>query len=91
MPVAITEMMMKGKVCIISDKVGHAQYIKDGENGFVFADGDFKNFTKKLEYVIVNANKLQDIGKNARKIYLQNFEMNVFKKNLNVLLKKNIS
>jgi glycosyltransferase involved in cell wall biosynthesis len=82
---------MKGKVCIISEKVGHAQYIKDGENGFVFADGDIKTFSKKLEYVIVNANKLQDIGINARKVFLHNFEMNIFRKKFKLLLEKVIS
>jgi len=91
MPVVITEMMMKGKICIISEKVGHAQYIKDGENGFVFADGDIKTFSKKLEYVIINANKLQDIGKNARKVFLHNFEMNIFRKKFKLLLEKAIS
>lgn len=78
MSIAINEGMMFGKACITTENTGVADYIQDGENGFVVPVEDVTALQKKIEWMIENREKIIDMGRKARKTYEQYFTMDVF-------------
>lgn len=82
LPIVMTEGMMFGKTCIDTDNTGTADYIRDGENGFVVPAGNCKALKEKMEWVIQNQDKLEGIGRKARETYKKYFTMDVFAENL---------
>ncbi|MCI8597607.1 MAG: glycosyltransferase family 4 protein [Lachnospiraceae bacterium] len=90
LPIVATEGMMYGKTCIVSDKTGTASYLKNGETGFICKAGDPSDLSEKMRYIIHNQNKLQGIGREARKIYDKYFSMESFGERLEIALKETI-
>ena len=87
MSIVVTESMMHSNVCIVSDSAGMADYIENGENGFIFKTGDIDDLAEKMNYVLCNREKLPLIGRNARKTYEKQFTMDLFEERLdNILL-----
>lgn len=86
MSIVITEGLMYEKFCIVSDHSGIAQYIIDGENGFICAAGDANSLAEKMKWIFENWNKLAAIRKNGRKTYEENFSMSSFGERLNKAL-----
>ena len=78
MSLVTTEAMMYGKVCILSDIAGMADYVEDGKNGFIFRSDDVNSLVKHMAYCIENREKLRVLGGNARKTYSQYFSMKAF-------------
>ena len=56
--------MSLGKIVLSSNTAGAREFIRDGENGFIFKDQE--EFENKLRYVIGNYSKLSKISKSAR-------------------------
>lgn len=88
MPVVMTEAMMMSKICICSDHTGTSSYIKDSENGFVFENENAVEFAEKIAYIIDNHSKLDNIRKQSRKIYEENFTTECFQKNVKEIIEK---
>lgn len=82
LPIVMTEGMMFGKVCITTDTAGTADYIQEGENGFVIPSEDADALRERMEWVLNSKDKLEKIGRNARKTYEEYFTMEVFGENL---------
>ncbi len=82
MPTVCAEAMMHGVPCIVSSTVGTVEFIRDGENGFVFPSGDVFELARKLSWCILNAEMLRRAGAEARKTYENIFSMDAFRKNL---------
>lgn len=86
MPIVCTEAMMLSKPLIVSTQTGTYSFIHDGVDGFIFESGN----PELLADAIVRAvNKLQDLpemGKRARKIYEEYFDLEQFDKNVKHLL-----
>lgn len=82
MPIVVTEAMMYGKVCVVSDMVGTSEYIIDGYNGFICKQGDVCELYYKLEYILENRDMISLIGKRGRDIYDKYFSMDIFADNL---------
>ena len=82
LPIVMTEAMMFGKICIATDGTGTADFITEGENGFIVPVEDVSALRNKMEWILENKNQLEQIGKNARKTYEQYFSMEVFGDNL---------
>ncbi len=82
LPIVMTEGMMFGKACITTDRTGTADYIQNGENGFVIPAEDGEALKEKMEWAIHNRDKLETIGKKARETYEKYFTMDVFAENL---------
>ena len=80
------EAMMMGKVCIVSDNCGVADYIEYGENGFVYKLGDYTELLKILDWVKNNKEQIEGIEVRARKTYEKNFTTKLFKKRLDRIL-----
>lgn len=91
MPIVVTEGMMYEKICIISDKVGHTQYITDGVNGFICKAGDAKSLSEKIKVVIENFSALGNLRAAARQTYEKNFSMNSFADRLKEILDNNMT
>lgn len=90
LPIVMTEGMMFGKTCITTDRTGTADYICDGENGFVVPTGDCMALKEKMEWAIHNRDKLESIGKKARETYEKYFTMEVFGENLERAIEETI-
>lgn len=71
----IIEGMMNKKLVITSDATGIADYIVDGENGFVFKSGDADSLREKIDIILSEKVDLEKIRENARKTYLDNFTL----------------
>lgn len=78
MSIVATEGMMYGKVCIISENTGMASYIQNGKNGLICKCGSVSSLQEQMQWVLKNKDKLNAIGKNARKTYEENFTMDKF-------------
>ena len=73
---------MHGKVCITTNATGIADYIKDGENGFVCEAGDAEALCEKMVYLLNHKEQCRRLGENARKTYEKFFSMGEFGKRL---------
>lgn len=69
MSLIVTEGMMYGKICIVSDTVGMANYILEGENGFICKSEDITSFSERMKWVIHNQDIFEKVGLKARKTY----------------------
>lgn len=78
LPIVVTEALMYGKACIVSDSVGMADYITEGKNGFIFPKGNRKALSEKMEWMIENREQLWQIGQNARQTYEDHFTLERF-------------
>lgn len=76
------EAMMMGKVCIVSDQTGIAEYIEHGKNGFVFHSENVEELNELMLWCYRHQECLKEIGENARKTYEHNFTMEIFAHNL---------
>lgn len=82
MPVVATEMLMMKKIVVCSESTGTSFYLKDKENGFVFRTGDTDQLCDTIKYIIDHRDTLSAIGEKSRKVYENNFKMEIFEKNL---------
>ena len=78
----IVEGMSGGKVCITTSNSGVAEYIHDGQNGFVFKNEDPGDLAKKMNYVYSNLKYLDYIKKNARLTFEKEFSIEALKMRL---------
>mgnify|MGYP002513599792 FL=1 len=69
---------MHGKVCIVSDAIGTAEYIEDGVSSLICKTGNPEDLCEKMRWVIGNREKLETMGNRARKIYEKYFTMDAF-------------
>lgn len=90
LPIVVTEGMMYGKICIVSDKIGTTKYIVNGENGFICKTENPLEFSKKMEWIIRNYEKLTSICVGARRTYEKYFSMESFGIKLEEALKNTI-
>ena len=59
MPIVVTQAMMHEKFCIISENVGQAEYIVQGENGFVFQNENVEELREYMMWAIDHPEQLQ--------------------------------
>lgn len=86
MPIVVTQAMMHGKVCVISDEVGQAEFIRQQENGFVFPCEDVNELRRILMWLIDNKEQISEIGEESRKIYESEFSEAVMEQQLRTIL-----
>lgn len=91
LPIVMTEAMMFHKVCIASDHTGTADFIIDGENGFIVETNNVEMLRERMQWAIDHKEQLARIGDNARKTYEKYFSMEVFVNNLEQAVKETIA
>jgi glycosyltransferase involved in cell wall biosynthesis len=90
MSIVLTEAMMYAKPSITSDATGMADFVEHGVNGLICKAGDVDDLRDKMEWMIVNRDKLENMGINARKTYEEYFTMDKFADRLENALEKTI-
>lgn len=90
MPTVVAEAMMHEVMCMVSDVTGTAEYICDGKNGLIFESENIEQLSQKIVWCIQNEQMLSNMGKEARKIYEEQFSMHTFEQNLVDLINKEL-
>jgi len=81
--VSLMEALASGLPCLVSDIPGNREWIMDGENGWLFRDGDVDDLTEKILHAIKSRRSFKKIGEAARKTAEQKAN---WKKNFGKLL-----
>jgi glycosyltransferase involved in cell wall biosynthesis len=81
--VSLMEALASGLPCLVSDIPGNKEWIVEGENGWLFRDGDVNDLAEKILYTIKNRKLFHQIGESARKTAEQKAD---WKKNFGKLL-----
>jgi L-malate glycosyltransferase len=81
--VSLMEALACGLPCLVSDIPGNKEWIIEGENGWLFRDGDADDLAEKIMYAIKNRRSFKKIGEAARKTAEQKAD---WKKNFGKLL-----
>ena len=88
MPIVVTQAMQYGVPCIISNQVGQMEYIKNGENGYVFETENVEELSDILEFCIEHFEILPYMGMQAKKIYEEYFSEKRMRDNISDILEK---
>ena len=91
LPIVITESMMFGKACIVTDVTGSAKYIQNGENGFVVPVNDVQALAERMQWIITNKEEIEKIGLAARKTYEKYFTLDILGQNLKQVLNETMA
>lgn len=81
MPIVVTQAMMHGKVCIIAENVGQAEYIQQGENGFRFRNESIADLTGYMVWAMEHKEMLYQIGNCSRTVYENHFSEEAMEQN----------
>jgi glycosyltransferase involved in cell wall biosynthesis len=65
--VSLMEALASGLPCLVSDIPGNREWIIEGENGWLFRDGDADNLAEKISFAIKNRRSFKKMGESARK------------------------
>lgn len=81
-PIVITEGFMHSKLCLFPESIGQALLVEDKKNAVLFKTGDAIDLKNKIEDIVLNFEKYQNIAKEGRKIYEDYFSMEKFSENV---------
>ncbi|HLO15049.1 MAG TPA: glycosyltransferase family 4 protein [Anaerolineales bacterium] len=81
--VSLMEALASGLPCLVSDIPGNREWITEGENGWLFRDGDADELAEKILFAIKKRRSFKKIGECARKTAEQKAD---WKKNFGKLL-----
>jgi glycosyltransferase involved in cell wall biosynthesis len=65
--VSLMEALASGLPCLVSDIPGNREWIVEGQNGWLFRDGDADDLAEKISYAIKNRGSSKKMGESARK------------------------
>lgn len=70
LPISLLEAMYLKKCCIVTDCIGNRDVIKDGENGFIIKNDNYKKIIEGVNDIIYDK-----VSKNAKKDILNEFNI----------------
>ena len=79
------EAMLSGLPVIASNSGASPEIVKDGFNGFLFSPNNYLELSDKLEYLILNRCKLQEMGENAFSYAKDHFVFDICAQKINAL------
>lgn len=82
MPVVVTEGCMAGKLVIISDSIGTAEFIEHGKTGLIFKNEDVNELAGWMEWAVGHRMQAKQIGTASQAVYEQYFSFEAFSDNL---------
>jgi O-antigen biosynthesis protein len=82
LPLVSLNALAEGKILICSRETGTSKYIRDGVSGFVLERNHPEVIASTLERVVGRVNEWDEIGRAARKVFLENFSTAHFRKRL---------
>lgn len=89
-PAAVShlEAMAFSLPVISGDDNGTADYIEDGENGYIFRDQDAEDLYRKIEKIIADPENIQKMGKRSFELVKENHQFTVYKETILKILKE---
>ena len=66
--VSLMEALACGLPCLVSDIPANKEWVKEGENGWLFSDGKADSLAEKILTAMAQREKLPEIGRNSRRI-----------------------
>jgi glycosyltransferase involved in cell wall biosynthesis len=93
-PIVVTEAMMFGKTCIVSDRVGQKDLIKNinGKTGnFIFPSENITRLSAIFREIIEDKVNLERIGEESRKIFEKTFDYNLALENFLKIIESKIN
>lgn len=78
MPTVAAEAMMHGVPCVLSDTTGTVKYIRDERDGMIFQSGNAEQLKEILANCIQGRWNLDQMGRNARKVFEKYFSLEAF-------------
>ncbi len=81
--VSLMEAMACGLPCLVSDIPANKEWVRAGQNGWLFRDGDVDDLAAKIAQALENRKLLSQIGQNARIIAEERAD---WRKNSEILL-----
>ncbi len=85
---AAVEGLMHEKTVIVSSNTGIADFITNGINGYVFEDGNVAELARLLTFVVEHKDKLSDVGKAARRTFVDELSVSALQRNFNSIISK---
>lgn len=76
-PMVIYESFAMAKPVIGADIGGIPEIIDDGVNGLLFRPADVGDLVKKIKYLLDNKDRFREMGENARRKALENYNQNI--------------
>ena len=74
MPLVVFDGMMHGCPEILSDTVGQSEFVRNGENGYVFPAGDVLALRDCMARIVENTKHFPELSRASRQTFLDNFE-----------------
>jgi glycosyltransferase involved in cell wall biosynthesis len=65
--VSLMEALACGLPCLVSDIPANKEWVRDGENGWLFPDGDDRALAEKILQILASRDKLVEISRTARR------------------------
>ena len=82
LPLVSLNALAEGKILICSKETGTSKYITDGVSGFVLERNHPEVIASTLERVVGHVNEWDEIGRAARRVFLENFSKEHFRRRL---------
>ena len=76
-PKTVLEAMAMGRSIITSDAPGCRETVTDNDNGYLVAVKDIEGLVEKMEYLILNPGKRQNMGEKSLKIAREKYDVNI--------------
>lgn len=74
LPMSIMEAEAVGRAIITTDNIGCRDSIEDGYNGFIVKLHDIKSYVQKVNFLIDNPDKAEEMGQNSRELAERRFD-----------------
>lgn len=81
-PKTVLEAMSSGRAIITTDVPGCKETVKDGVNGYLVPVRDSKSIVSKMEELILNPERIKEMGTEGRRIVEERFDVNIVNKTI---------